>query len=111
MHRRSVRNQLTSGDGTFETYQAGLTMSVAEGIARRTPTTNTLSRYFTDHQDGPPEINFEPSVTDEEVRDTLELCAVAGLGVIVAVNQVMGTQMDLDPMADEFLALQKKPRP
>jgi hypothetical protein len=75
------------------------------------PTTNTLSRYFTDHQDGPPEINFEPSVTDEEVRDTLELCAVAGLGVIVAVNQVMGTQMDLDPMADEFLALQKKPRP
>ena len=28
-----VRNQLTSGDGTFETYQAGLTMSVAEGKA------------------------------------------------------------------------------
>jgi hypothetical protein len=44
-------------------------------------------------------------------QDIAALCAVAGLGVIVAVNQVMGTQMDLDPMADEFIALQKKPRP
>jgi hypothetical protein len=72
------------------------------------PTTNTLSRYFTDHEDGPPEINFEPPVSEEDAQETMELCAVAALGVIVGVNDVIGTKMDWAPLADEFHTLQKK---
>jgi hypothetical protein len=72
------------------------------------PTTNTLSRYFTIHADGSSEINFEPSVLEEDAQETMELCAVAALGVIVAVNDVMGTKMDWAPLADEFHALQNK---
>lgn len=72
------------------------------------PTTNALSRYFTDHQDGPPEINFEPPVSEDDAQETLELCAVAALGVIVAANDILGVKMDWAPLADEFHALQRR---
>lgn len=45
-------------------------------------------------------------MSDDEAQETVELLAVAALGVIVAVNDVMGTKMDWAPLADEFHALQ-----
>jgi hypothetical protein len=47
-------------------------------------------------------------VSEEDAQETMELCAVAALGVIVGVNDVIGTKMDWAPLADEFHTLQKK---
>lgn len=73
------------------------------------PSTDTLSRYLVaPDQDGVPGIDFEPAVKMDEVTDTLDLNALAVIGVLVGVNQIVGAGVDFEPLATEYQALQQK---
>jgi hypothetical protein len=72
------------------------------------PTTNALSRYLETPDNSPPIIDFDPPASNEEAIDTLGLCAVGAMGVIVSVNDTLGTKLDWEPLADEYQALLNK---
>jgi hypothetical protein len=73
------------------------------------PSTDTLSRYLVEpDQDGTPGIDFEPAVKMDEVIDTLDLNALAVIGVLVGVNQIVGAGVDFEALATEYQALQQQ---
>jgi hypothetical protein len=71
------------------------------------PSTDTLSRYLLpEDEQGVPGIDMEPPLKWEEAIDTLDLNAMAVIGLLIAINEIVEAGVNLMPLADEYQALQ-----